>query len=132
MIVKEVILFIVGLLTVVIGITMVKDSTSSTDQFQNSMSKLRGASPNDWTTATNIFNAKRNSLSMYGILSIVYGAIVVILSAYSIFVERDQINVKMSAMIMVGVLAIVGIILIANKINANRDLKKIKVPPMPR
>jgi len=107
--IKVVILLVVGLLTLLVGVAMLRDSTYNKDKFQTAMNNLQSKSPVDFIMAIEMYNAKCNSLSLYGALSIAYGLIVVGLSAYCLYLGPDH---GKSSLAVVGGITAVGVVLI--------------------
>ena len=83
---KKIIISIVGLLTIIIGILMINESKYNQNKFQDSVNKINNQQLN--SEISGYYNSKSNALSLYGILSIVYGLIVFVLCAYCIYKDK--------------------------------------------
>ena len=112
------ILFMVGLITLFLGIGMIIDSRYNNAKFLSLMKNLKTTNP-DWTLAMNIYNNKCNALSLYGALSIVYGLTVAAISVYLMYSGQYNINNN----VIIGI-SVVGVILLVLSLT----LKKIRSP----
>ena len=100
----EIILLVVGLLTIVVGASCFRESNNNSNDFNISLGKLHG----DITTKTGVigyYNAKCNALSLYGCLVVAYGIIISGIAMYLLVPEQN----KHQFLIVTGILIAVGI-----------------------
>lgn len=109
---KSGITFVVGLLTIAIGIIMLREGYN-TSKFYDTMNSLKPAKQDikNWEKAGNLYDVKSNALVIYGVLAVAYGVIVAGLA----LVDKDHdANKVIGAIVSVGVLIVIVALVMKN------------------
>lgn len=119
---QSIILLVVGILTIVVGISMMRDSRYEKSDFDNYMLTIKPSDNSkilDWTNAKVVHNAKIDQLSQYGFLVLAYGLVVSGLSIYSLSTGNKGDN----PIILLGI-SFIGFIMVILSLT----VKQIKSP----